>query len=183
MKILSIAALSLLLLSACGGGGSTTDGTATTPSTTNTASDATNNAASGSYTAVADLSQALNAPIKIKAPNGFKIVSNSGIIQEAIIEAPDYYVQVMSSDALTTDRKALKAEALLEAKAMKEFTAIVEEGDFGFVYETTWEGNSKAYNFRYFVVNGTKVLDFRSNSINNFSKAQVQGMYAAVKQE
>ena len=180
MKILSIAALSLLLLSACGGSTSTGDGTATTPSTSNSSSTA---GGSSTYTAVADLSQALNAPVKIKAPNGFKIVSNSGIIQEAIIEAPDYYIQVMSSDALTTDRKALKAEALAEAKAMKEFTAIVEEGDFGFVYETTWDANSKGYNFRYFVINGTKVLDFRSNSVNNFTKEQVQSMYAAVKQE
>jgi hypothetical protein len=178
MKILSIAALSLLLLSACGGSTSTGDSTATTPSTSNSIA-----GNSSTYTAVADLSQALNAPIKIKAPNGFKIVSNSGIIQEAIIEAPDYYVQVMSSDALTTDRKALKAEALAEAKAMKEFTAIVEEGDFGFVYETTWDANSKGYNFRYFVINGAKVLDFRSNSVNNFTKQQVQSMYAAVKQE
>lgn len=165
-------------LAACGGdskGGGENSGT-------NTGTSGTTNGAV-SYGAVADLSQALGAPLKIKAPSGFSIVSSAGLIQEATVQATDYYIQIMATDALTTDRKALKTEALAEVKAMKEFSAIVQEEEFGFVYETTWEGNAKGYNFRYFVLMGGKVFDFRSSSVNNFSKEQVVGMYAAVKQE
>jgi hypothetical protein len=187
MKLFGIAtfAVATILLSACGGNsGSSTDGstTATNSSTTTTSSN-TSNANTGAYNTALDLSKELGTAIKIKVPADFKSTFSSGIIQEVAVEGTDYFVQIMGMDAITTDRKALKNEALAEAKAMKEFSTIVQEDDFGFVYETNWDAGAKGYNFRYFVVAGNRAFDFRSNSVNNFNKAQVQAMYAAVKQE
>jgi hypothetical protein len=187
MKLFGIAtfAVAAILLSACGGnsGNTTTDGgnTATNSSTTTTANTSTAN--TGAYTTALDLSKELGTAIKIKVPADFKSTSSKGIIQEVSIEGTDYFVQIMGMDALSTDRKALKNEAIAEAKAMKEFSTIVQEDDFGFVYETNWDAGSKGYNFRYFVVANNRTFDFRTNSVNNFNKAQVQAMYAAVKQE
>jgi len=170
------------LLAACGGNANNSGGTSSTTAT-NTNTGGNNTAAGSSFPAKVNLSTELGAPIELKAPADFKSTATKGLIDEVVVEGSNYYVQILAQDATTTsDRKALKAEALAEVKAMKEFSAIVEENDFGFVFESNWEGGSKGYNFRYFVVVGTRVFDFRTNSVANYTKEQVQAMFAAVQQ-
>ncbi len=174
-----------MLFAACGGGTATTGGNtaSTTATNTNTGGNNTNTAATGSFPANVDLSAELGAPIKIKAPADFKSVASKGIVDEVVVEGSNFYVQILAQDALgTTDRKALKAEAMAEVKALKEFSAIVEENEFGFVFESNWEGSTKGYNFRYFVVHGSRIFDFRTNTVANYPKEQVQAMFAAIQQ-
>jgi hypothetical protein len=174
------------LLAACGGSTTNTTGSGssnTTASTNSTSGNTTNAASSSSFPANVDLSAELGAPVKIKAPADFKSVATKGIVDEVVVEGSNFYVQIIAQDALgTTDRKALKAEALTEVKALKEFSAIVEENDFGFVFESNWEAGVKGYNFRYFVVHGNRVFDFRTNTVANYPKEQVQAMFAAIQQ-
>jgi hypothetical protein len=122
-------------------------------------------------------------PFKIKTPTDAKAVSKSGIIQEMNIEGTGYFVQITASDALTQDRTALKTELLTELKNKPEFSKIILEEPFGFVYETKWTDKTIGYNFYYVLIINGKQYDIRGLNISKYDQAQTQAMYASVKQE
>jgi hypothetical protein len=122
-------------------------------------------------------------PIKIKAPEGVKVVVDDlGFAQDVTIRNDEnFYIQLASGTATTTDIATIKAEYINTVKTSKYFSKIVEEEDAGFIYEKDLGNNNINYDFRYIRVQGDKEYVFQRGLVGTYTLEEVKTMYNAVK--
>jgi len=122
-------------------------------------------------------------PIKIKAPEDVVVdVSDYGLMKDVTVKNDNnYYLQIFSSDAMSTDLQKIKAEKLAEVKSNKTFIKILEEDDSGFIYEKFRSDSTINYDFRHIRFQGDKQYIFQTGLIGKFSEDEVRLMYQSVK--
>lgn len=121
-------------------------------------------------------------PIKVKAPQDAKVESdNFGYVQDVTIKGEDnYYIQIQGGTATTTDVKSIKSGLMSDLKDAKYFSKIIEDGDFGFIYEKDLGDGHLNYDFRYVKVQGDKEFIFQRGMIGQYSLEEVKMMYNSV---
>ncbi len=122
-------------------------------------------------------------PIKIKAPEDVVVeVSDYGLMKDVTVKNDkNFYLQIFSSDAMSTDLKAIKDEKLNEVKSKESFTKIIEEDESGFIYEKMRSDSTLNYDFRHIRFQGDKQYIFQTGLVGKFSEDEVRMMYQAVK--
>lgn len=122
-------------------------------------------------------------PIKIKAPDGVKVVVDDlGFAQDVTIKNDEnFYIQLASGTATTTNIANIKAEYITTVKNSKYFSKIVEEEEAGFIYEKDLGDENINYDFRYIRVQGDKEYVFQRGLVGTYTLEQVRTMYNAVK--
>ena len=127
-----------------------------------------------------------NVPITIQAPDSAEVKSSSlsGVIQDVTIKSPvdDYSVQVLGSQAVTNDMTRLKAEQLELVRDNRYFESIVSEEPNGFIFQNRID-TTAIYGFRYIIYQGDKEYVFQNGFDGTFGLAEIEAMYAAVKQK
>ncbi|MEM6771812.1 MAG: hypothetical protein AAF597_14610, partial [Bacteroidota bacterium] len=108
----------------------------------------------------------------------------SGIMQDVTIKSPEdnYSVQVLGSRAATNDMAKLKAEQLDLVRSNRYFERIVTEEPDGFIFENKIDSTA-IFGFRYIIYQGDQEFVFQNGLEGTFSLADIEAMYAAVKQE
>jgi hypothetical protein len=122
-------------------------------------------------------------PMSILAPDSAEVKTmDMGIIKDVSIKkGKDYYVQIFSSEATTTDVSAIKSEQLDAVKNSEYFSQIISEDDKGFIYENMIDSTRNTYGFRYVRVQGDKEYVFQTGLIGMFTLEDVQRMYECVE--
>lgn len=124
--------------------------------------------------------------LTIMAPDSAKVVSKnlSGVIQDVTIRSPEdnYSVQVLASQAVSTDMAKLKASQLDLVRDGRYFERIVTEEPNGFIFENKIDTTS-IYGFRYIVSQGDQEFVFQNGMESTFNLPQTEAMYSAVKQK
>jgi hypothetical protein len=122
-------------------------------------------------------------PIKIKAPSDAVVKSeNLGFIQDVTIKGDDnFYIQIQSGTATTTNITSIKDEYLNTLKSGKYFSKIIEEEDAGFIYEKDLGNGNLNYDFRYIKVQGDKEYIFQRGLVGQYTIDEIKAMYNAVK--
>ena len=123
-----------------------------------------------------------NLPLNIKVPKNVKVNAKKGFTPEYVLEAKGYYLQIMPINLGTSNRKKLKEEAQAEMEARPEFSKIILNDTFGFVFETKWEKLPNAYNFRYYYVQGETYYDVRSANSRALKQEDALLIYKNIKQ-
>ena len=122
-------------------------------------------------------------PLKIKAPVDAKVVAeNMGVMKDITIQkGSNFYIQILSSNAVTNDKKKI----ISEEKAIVErgifFSKIIQEDEFGFIFEKKIDSTTINHDFRFVKIQGDKEYLFQTGLIGNYSVEDVQKMYAAVQ--
>ena len=128
-------------------------------------------------------------PIKIHAPDEAKVTfEDYGFMKDVTVKGREnYFVQIRSGDATTTDIANIKSKLLSEAKEASFFSKVIEESDQGFIYEKNL-GKDKAtgadnlnYDFRYVKIQGDQEYIFQRGLIGRFTLDEVKNMYLSVQ--
>jgi len=122
-------------------------------------------------------------PIKIKAPEDVVVdVSDYGLMKDVTVKNDNnYYLQIFSSDAMTTDVKKIKSEKLKEVKSTDTFNKVVQDDEDGFIYEKFRSDSTINYDFRHVRLQGDKQYIFQTGLIGKFTEDEVRLMYQSVK--
>ena len=121
---------------------------------------------------------------KLTAPQGTKVSETGKVIPSLSLRLRDsFWISVETADyTFIRDRKKLKEQALKQVKQLKNFSQIVLEEEFGFVFELDFKGQ-KCYNFRYVVLGKDLYHIFRTSVLNCETQAQVQAWYESLKRD
>ena len=124
-----------------------------------------------------------NVPLTIKLPDGAEFKENDfGIIKDLSIVGPDnFHLQIMASDALSSDLKKMISEKKLEARRHRYFSKFLEEYEDGFIFEKQIEDHYKSYDFRYIKISGNTEMVFQMGLMGRFSEDEVKNMYKLCK--
>ena len=126
-----------------------------------------------------------NVPITITAPDSAKVNATnlSGIMQDVTIKslADRYSVQVLASRAAYNDLARLKSDQLDLVRDNRYFESVVREEEQGFVWQRKIDTTSY-YGFRYIIYQGDQEFVFQDAFDGTFNLAEIEAMYAAVKQ-
>lgn len=122
-------------------------------------------------------------PITIMAPDSAVIESsNLSFSKDVTIQkGNDYYVQIFSSEATTTDIVQIKKEKVAEVKSNPYFSEMVLEEEDGFIYKTAIDSNAINYGFRHIQIQGDQEFIFQTGLVGRFTLEQTKAMYNAVK--
>jgi len=122
-------------------------------------------------------------PIKIKAPADAVVVADDmGIMKDVTVKGDDnYYVQILSGQATTTDVSAIKAEQLVEVKKGPFFEEILLDEENGFIFKKKISEDRINHDFRYTKIQGDKEYTFQTGLMGQFSFDDVKMMYESVK--
>ncbi len=124
--------------------------------------------------------------VTIMAPDSATIKADNlgGIYKDITVKGGDnYYVQILASEAETSDLAKVKANQLAEVKGNRYFSKIVSEQEDGFIYQTAVDSNNINYGFRYILLQGDQEIVFQTGLIGTYSLEEVERMYEAVRQE
>lgn len=121
--------------------------------------------------------------IKIKAPEGASVeVNDMGIAKDvAVTNGKDFYIQILNSNAVDYDAKNLKSQELIYLQKKDYFSKLIEEDDYGFIFEKKFGENKLNYDFRYFKIQGDQEYKFQVGLIGDFTEADVRNMYDAIQ--
>ena len=124
-------------------------------------------------------------PITIMAPPepviktmDMKVMKDITIKKDA-----DYYIQLYTSSASTSDLQKLKSEQMEDVKKNPYFSKVISEDPNGFIYEKQLDSTLTSYAFKYVYLQGDQEYIFQTGLIGAFKLDDVQNMYDAVKQE
>ena len=121
-------------------------------------------------------------PIKIKAPIDAKVeVSDMLLMKDVVVQKDDYYLQIFSSDAMTTDIAKIKEDRMNEVKAKSSFIKIIQDDPNGFIFEKMRSDSTSNYDFRHIRLQGDKQYIFQTGLIGKFSEATVREIYQSVQ--
>jgi len=122
-------------------------------------------------------------PIKVKAPEGTVVkVKDMSIYKDITLKkGKDYFVQILSSSASTTDISKIKEERLSEVKLNPFFSNVILDEENGFVFEKKINDSTFNYDFRYVKVQGDNQFTFQTGLFGLFTKDQTLKMYESVK--
>jgi len=120
-------------------------------------------------------------PIKIKAPADAEVTSKDmGVMQDITVHKGDNFnLQILASNAISVDQKALLADHKKTVEAGPFFSKIVNETADGFVFEKKIDETTN-YDFRVVKVQGDKEYIFQTALVGSFSESDVQAMFNAV---
>ncbi len=120
-------------------------------------------------------------PISIKAPLDAKVTSDDlGVMKDVTVRSgDDYFVQILSSTAISLDAKAIKQTKLEEVKAGEFFSRIVEDYETGFIFEKK-VGEKLNYDFRFIKIQGDNEFIFQTGLFGTFTEKDVRAMYKSV---
>lgn len=121
-------------------------------------------------------------PIQIMAPPESVVnASDQGFYTDVTVKGgDDFFVQILSTSATTTDLAELKGEQLREVKKNPYFSKITFEENNGFIFEKQIDSLIN-YDFRYVKVQGNQEYIFQTGLFGKFSEEAVQRMYESVK--
>jgi hypothetical protein len=141
---------------------------------------------SNSISGLKDLDLMSNGmPIKIKAPEGSVVKSDDmGLVKEVTVKSEDnYYIQILSGQAYSSDIKVLKNRQMDNAISNKYFSRIVEEDDNGFIFEKKYPelNDLTIYDFGYIKLQGDYQYTFQAGLMSQFTLEQVKKMYKSVQ--
>ncbi len=121
-------------------------------------------------------------PIKIKAPaDAIVTASDLGVMKDITVKSTDnYFIQITSGIATTTDLVDLKTKKLEEVKRSAFFDALISEDDHGFVYRKKIDDRVN-HDFRYYKIQGDQEYLFQTGLMGKFTQEDVQRMYDSVQ--
>lgn len=122
-------------------------------------------------------------PIKINAPAGAEVVADDlGFMKDVTVKGQDnYFVQIISGVATTTDPKTIIAEQKKEVQAGPFFSEIISEDANGFIFKKEVTPERINYDFRSVKIQGDQEYVFQTGLMGQFSLGEVKAMYASVK--
>ncbi len=124
-------------------------------------------------------------PLSIAVPvDSPAIATEDWIVKKGVtVKAnDDYDLQIFYQESSTSDMASLKARELAEVKDNRYFSAIVEENESGFIYESKIDSTNINYGFRHILLQGNKEYVFQQSLIGTFDLEAVKGMYQSVKE-
>ena len=121
--------------------------------------------------------------IKIKAPEGASVkVNDMGIAKDvSVTSGTDFYIQILNSNAVDYDAKNLKIQELASLQKKDYFSKLIQEDDYGFIFEKQFGEDKLNYDFRYFKIQGDQEYKFQVGLIGDYTEEDVRNMYEAVK--
>lgn len=120
-------------------------------------------------------------PIKINAPADAEVEMNDMLLMKDVtVKKDNFYMQIFSSDVITTDVAKIKTEKLNEVKYKSSFSKIIQEDADGFIFEKMRSDSTANYDFRKIKVQGDKQYIFQTGLIGKFSEQDVRDMYESV---
>lgn len=124
-------------------------------------------------------------PMTIFAPDSAQVkTTDMGFMQDVTVKkGKDYSIQILASDANTTEIAEAKAAQLDNVQKNPYFSKVVTEFPEGFIYENRIDSSHINYGFRYVHLQGNKEYIFQTGMIGDFSLESVEKMYEAVKQQ
>lgn len=122
-------------------------------------------------------------PIKIKAPADAVVVADDlGIMKDVTVKGDDnYYIQILSGLATTTDVSSIKAEQIAEVKNGPFFDEILLDEPNGFIFRKKISEDRINHDFRYIKIQGDMEYTFQTGLMGQFSEADAKAMYESVK--
>jgi hypothetical protein len=124
-------------------------------------------------------------PVTILAPDSAEIKAQdlAGIYLDITVKGSgNYSLQILASQAETSDIAKIKAGQLAEVKGNRYFKRIVREEEDGFLYETAVDEGYINYGFRYIALQGEQEIVFQPSLTGQFSLEEAERMYEAVQQ-
>ena len=121
-------------------------------------------------------------PIQILAPAEAVVnAKDQGFYTDVTVkQGEDYFIQIISTSATTTDIAELKGDQLREVKKNPFFSQVLFEEENGFIFEKQID-SLKNYDFRYVKVQGNNEYIFQTGLSGRFSEESVRTMYESVK--
>lgn len=121
-------------------------------------------------------------PIQIKAPADAVVKSNDlGFYKDVTVKHGDnYFVQIISTSATTTDIATLKNDQLKEVRKNPFYKEVIFEEENGFIFEKQIDSTFN-YDFRYIKIQGSNEYIFQTGLTGTFTKEDVKLMYESVK--
>lgn len=121
-------------------------------------------------------------PIQIEAPQEAVVKANDlGFYKDVTVKHGDnYFIQIISTSATTTDVAVLKADQLREVRKNPYFQEIVFEEPNGFIFRKQVD-SLQNYDFRYVKIQGSTEYIFQTGLTGMYSEEDVKQMYASVK--
>ncbi len=122
-------------------------------------------------------------PISIYAPEGADVKTmDFGVQKDVTVQkGKDFYVEIFSSEATTTNVDDVKNAQLKALKENPFFSKVIQDDKDGFIYENQVDSTKFNYGFRHVKIQGDKEFIFQTGLIGFFTKEAVEKMYAAVK--
>lgn len=124
-------------------------------------------------------------PISLTIPVDSPIIKTEDwIIKKGVtVKANDQYdLQIFYQDANTSDLVSLKARELASVKDNRYFSAVMEENESGFIYESKIDSTNTNYGFRHIRLQGNKEFTFQQSMIGTFDLESIQSMYKSVQE-
>jgi len=121
-------------------------------------------------------------PIKINAPTGAEVVAEDlGFMKDVTVKGENnYFIQIISGVATTTDAAAIIAEQKKEVEAGPFFSEIISEDEHGFIFKKEITSARINYDFRAVKIQGDQEYVFQTGLMGQFSLDEVKAMYASV---
>lgn len=120
-------------------------------------------------------------PIKINAPADAEVEMNDLLLMKDVtVKKDNFYMQIFSSDVMSTDLSKIKEEKLNEVKSKSSFTKIIQDDTNGFIFEKMRSDSTANYDFRKIKIQGDKQYIFQTGLIGKFSEQDVRDMYDSV---
>ena len=121
-------------------------------------------------------------PIQIMAPAESVVKADDmGIFKDVTVKKGDnYFVQILSTSATTSDLAALKEDQLVEVKKNIFFNKVILDEPNGFIFEKKIDSTFN-YDFRYVKIQGSNEYIFQTGLMGKFSEDDVRTMYESVK--
>ena len=122
-------------------------------------------------------------PIKIMAPVGSEVLSEDfGVMKDVTIKkGDDFYLQILASNAMTTDKTAIINGQKSDVQNAPYFSKFIQEDADGFIYEKQIDSSKINYDFRYVKLQGDREYMFQTGLIGSYSLEDVKRMYQAVQ--
>lgn len=124
-------------------------------------------------------------PITIIAPDSAEVVSKDlAMIKDVSVRGGDnYYIQIMASDARTTNRATVIETLKNEVKENPFFDKLIKDVKGGFIYESKIDSSNVFYGFKYVRIQGDKEYVFQNGFTGKFNLEEIEHMYDSVAQE
>jgi len=121
-------------------------------------------------------------PIQIKAPADAVVkASDMGFYKDVTVKAgEDYFIQILSTSATTSDIPSLKQDQLNEVKKNPYFKQVIFDEPNGFIFEKQIDSLFN-YDFRYIKLQGDNEFIFQTGLYGKFTEEAVRQMYESVK--
>ena len=122
-------------------------------------------------------------PLKVMAPAGAEVAfDDMGIIKDMTIKGDfNYSVQIFASDTNTLDHSVLKMELKETIESGPYFSRIMEEDEFGFIFEKKVDEDYINYDFRRVKIRGDQKYTFQTGLSGKYSLEDIKMMYNAVQ--